>query len=207
MDRYSFALSASLLLAFTPPALAASSTDLSITGTITPSSCTPSLSDGGIVDHGKLTSKNLDAQLPTRLPSGELTLQVDCEGPTLFTLTTLDNHAGTSAVIAAYHGLGTVNDDQNLGSVGFGIFEPQADDTPVITIMSRNNGVSWGPSSYLGHAALTAFANPSDPRTPIAVQRLNARLRASTIIVPAKDLTVLDEVPIDGHVTMQITYR
>lgn len=206
MDRCSFAISTTLLLACAPAVLAAGTTDLSVSGTITPSSCTPSLSGGGIIDHGKLTSKNLDQQLPTRLPPGDLHLQVDCEGPTLFTLTTLDNRAGTSAVIAAYHGLGTVNDDQNLGSVGFGIFEPQADSNPVVTIMSRNNGASWGPSSYLGHAALTAFATPGDPHTPIALQHLSARLRANTIIAPATDLTLLDELPIDGHVTMQITY-
>lgn len=206
MDRCSFAFSTALLLACTQAAQAASTTDLSVSGSITPSSCTPSLSNGGIVDHGKLTSKNLDSQLPTRLPPGDLQLEVDCEGPTLFTLTTLDNRAGTSAVIAAYHGLGTVNDDQKLGSVGFGIFEAQADNSAVVTIMSRNNGASWGPSSYLGHAALTAFATPDDPYTPIALQHLSARLRASTIIAPATDLTLLDELPIDGHVTMQITY-
>lgn len=206
MERCALALSTTVLLACTSAAMAASSTDLSVTGTITPSSCTPSLSDGGIVDHGKLTSKDLDQTLPTRLPTGELQLQVDCEGPTHFTLTTLDNRAGTSAVNPAYHGLGTVNDDQKLGSVGFGIFEPQADGNTVVTIMSRDNGSSWGPSSYLGHAGWTAFAAPADPRTPIALQHLSARLRAFTIIAPASDLTLLDELPIDGHATVQITY-
>jgi len=206
MDRYSFALSTSLLLGFTSAALAASSTDLSVIGAITPSSCTPSLSDGGIVDHGKLTSKDLDQTLPTRLPVGEMLLQVDCEGPTSYTLTTIDNRAGTSVINPNYHGLGTVNDDQNLGSVGFGIFEPQADGNSVVTIMSRDNGASWGASSYLGHAGWTAFAAPGDPRTPIAVQHLSARLRAFTIIAPASDLTLLDELPIDGHATVQITY-
>jgi hypothetical protein len=133
-------------------------------------------------------------------------LQIDCEGPTNFTLTVIDNRAGTSAVNQAYHGLGTVNDDQKLGSVGFGIFEPQADGNTVLTIMSRDNGSSWGLSTYLGHAGLTAFATPDDPRTPIALQHLSARLRAVTIIAPASGLTLLDELPIDGHATLQITY-
>jgi len=206
MERCSLALSTALLLAVAPAALAASNTDLSVTGIITPSSCTPTLSDGGIVDHGKLTSKDLDQAMPTRLPVGEMQLQVDCEAPTNFTLTTIDNRAGTSVINPAYHGLGTVNENEMLGSVGFGIFEPQADGNPVITIMSRDNGSSWGASTYLGHAGWTAFAAPSDPHTPIALQNLSARLRAFTIIAPAKDLTVLDELPIDGHATVQITY-
>ena len=93
-----------------------------------------------------------------------------------------------------------------IARVGAQISADLADSNPVVTIMSRNNGASWGPSSYLGHAALTAFATPGDPHTPIALQHLSARLRANTIIAPATDLTLLDELPIDGHVTMQITY-
>ncbi|HWT67604.1 MAG TPA: DUF1120 domain-containing protein [Pseudomonas sp.] len=199
-------LPAVLMLAGTSSALAASSTDLSVTGTITPSACAPTLSDGGIIDHGKLTARDLDPSLPTRLPAGEMQLQVHCEGATFFTLTTVDNRAGTSAVKPEYHGLGMVNDDQKLGSVGFGVFDPQADSTPVLTIMSRDGGDTWAPSSYLGHAGLTSFAAPGDPRTPIAIKDLNARLRAFTIIAPASDLTLLDELPIDGHATLQLKY-
>ena len=47
MDRCSFAISTTLLLACAPAVLAAGTTDLSVSGTITPSSCTPSLSGGG----------------------------------------------------------------------------------------------------------------------------------------------------------------
>ncbi|RKS18652.1 uncharacterized protein DUF1120 [Pseudomonas sp. WPR_5_2] len=206
MNRRLSLLTAALLLTGTSSTFAASSTDLTVTGTITPSACAPTLSDGGIVDHGKLTAKDLDPLLPTRLPAGEMQLQVHCEGATFFTLTTVDNRAGTSAINPAFHGLGVVNDDQKLGSVAFGVFEPQADSVPVLTIMSRDGGASWAPSSYLGHAGLTSFAAPGDPRTPIAIKDLNARLRAFTIIAPASDLTLLDELPIDGHATMQLKY-
>lgn len=206
MDRCSIALLAPLLIACAPAAFAASSTDLSVTGVITPSACAPVLSDGGIIDHGKLTARDLDPLLPTRLPAGEMQLEVHCEAPTFFTLTTLDNRAGTSAINPAFHGLGIVNDDQKLGSVAFGVFEPQADSQAALTIMSRDGGASWRPSSYLGHAALTSFAAPGDPRTPIAIKDLNARLRAFTIIAPAGDLSLADELPIDGHATLQLKY-
>ncbi len=206
MHRLTSCTLALLLTTAAPAALAASSTDLSVTGSITPSSCIPSLSNEGVVDHGKLTVKDLDLSLPTRLQTGEMQLLVQCEGETLFTLTTVDNRAGSSAINPVFHGLGMVNDDQKLGSVSFGLFEPIADAVAVQTIMSRDGGASWGASSYLGHAALTAFAAPSDPRTPIAIQDLSARLRAFTIIAPADSLTLLDEVPIDGQVTLQLKY-
>lgn len=206
MDRYSVALLAPLLIACAPVAFAASSTDLSVTGTITPSACAPTLSNGGIVDHGKVSARDLDPLLPTRLPVGEMQLEVHCEGATFFTLTTEDNRAGSSAINPDFHGLGTVNGDQKLGSVAFGVFEPQADSQPVQTIMSRDGGNTWGASSYLGHAGLTSFAAPGDSSSPIAIKDLSARLRAFTIIAPASELTLVDELPIDGHATLQLKY-
>lgn len=199
-------LGTALLLSATSSAFAASSTDLTVTGTITPSACAPTLSDGGIVDHGKLTARDLDPLQPTRLPAGEMQLEVHCEGSTFFTLTTVDNRAGTSAIKEEYHGLGVVNEDQKLGSVSFGVFDPQADGRSVLTIISRDNGASWRASTYLGHAGMTSFAAPGDPHTPIAIKDLNARLRAFTIIAPADDLTLVDELPIDGHATLQLKY-
>lgn len=206
MERCSLALLAPLLLACAPSALAASSTHLSVTGLITPSACTPDLSGGGLVDHGKVTVKDLNGEQPTRLPTGTLFLNVNCEAATLFTLTTLDNREGSSAIHPAHHGLGVVNDDQNLGSVALGLFDTVADGNPVRTIMSNNDGASWRVSSYLGHAGLTAFAALTDLSTPIAIKDLHARLTAFTTIVRANDLTLTDEVPIDGHITVQLNY-
>lgn len=206
MEKTTPAALALLLAACAPGAFAASNTDLSVKGIITPASCTPSLSDGGIVDHGKLTAKDLHPDKPTSLQTGEMLLEVKCEGPTFFTLTTEDSRQGSSAINPAHHGLGVVNDDQKLGSVAFGLFDPVADNMPVQTILSRDGGATWYPSSYLGHAALTAFASPGGPMTPMALENLSARLRAFTIIVPASDLTLLDEIPIDGLAVMQLKY-
>lgn len=196
-----------LLLAICAPGVyAASSTDVSVSGVITPSSCTPSLSDDGVIDHGKMTSKDLQAAKPTLLDPAEMRVEVNCEGETFFTLTTVDNRAGTSAINPAHHGLGTTSDNEKLGSVALSLFDPIADDKPVTVITSRNGGANWFATPYLGHEALTSFAAAGGPNTPIAIKDLRARLRAFTIIVPSEDLTVVDEVPIDGELTLQLTY-
>ena len=207
MERCSRTLLTTLLITCAPAALAASNTELSVTGTIMPGACAPVLSNGGVIGHGKVTARDLDPLMPTRLPAGEMQLQVHCEGTTYFTLTTLDNREGSSAINPAFHGLGLVNDTEKLGSVAFGLFEPLADSRPVQTILSRDGGGTWAVSSYLGHAGLTAFAAPGGPpHFPVAMRDLNARLRAFTIIAPTNDLTVLDELPIDGHATLQLEY-
>lgn len=206
MDRYTPCLVASLLIACAPVTFADSSTHLDVAGSITPSSCTPTLSSDGIVDHGKLTVKDLNPEQPTHLETGTLMLEVSCEGASYFTLTTVDNRPGTSAIHPASHGLGTVNDEQLLGSAAFSLFDAVADTQPVRVILSTNGGSTWRASSYLGHAGITAFAAPADLHTPIAIKVLNARLSAFTTLVPAKDLTLLDEVPIDGSATLQVKY-
>lgn len=207
MDRYTPPLVATLLIACSPGVFAASTTDLSVSGTITPSSCTPSLSSNGIVDHGKLTVKDLDPNQPTRLETANLQLEVTCEAATLFTLTTIDNRAGTSAIRPSSHGLGMTDDEQLLGSVAFSVLEPIADTVAVKTILSTNGGASWRDSTYLGHMGMTAFASPDDPYIPIAIKVLNARLSAFTTLVPGNELTLVDEVPIDGHATLQLKYQ
>nr|WP_314528591.1 DUF1120 domain-containing protein [uncultured Pseudomonas sp.] len=64
------------LLASTGHAVAASSVDLSVKGSITPSACMPSMSSSGTVDYGKLSAKDLNADKVTRLPSEYLQLRV-----------------------------------------------------------------------------------------------------------------------------------
>ncbi|MDO9347200.1 MAG: DUF1120 domain-containing protein, partial [Pseudomonas sp.] len=60
-------LVATLLLVGATQAIAASSVDLAVKGLITPSSCTPTLSNGGAVDYGKLSAKDLNADSKTPL--------------------------------------------------------------------------------------------------------------------------------------------
>ena len=75
IKKYFAALSATALIGVAPYALAASSTDLTVTGIITPNACTPTLSGGGIVDHGKFSAKDLNAgHETTALPTETLQL-------------------------------------------------------------------------------------------------------------------------------------
>ncbi|WP_330220783.1 DUF1120 domain-containing protein [Pseudomonas frederiksbergensis] len=69
MKKCFAALSTTALISLAPYALAASSTDLTVTGTITPSACTPSLSGNGVVDYGKISARDLnqDTSTPSKI--------------------------------------------------------------------------------------------------------------------------------------------
>lgn len=206
MNKSLALLSTALALATASPAFAASSVDLTVKGSITPNACDTMISSGGVIDHGKLTAGDLRQDANTGLPQQSLLLSVRCEGPTLFTFNTIDNRDGTSAVHDSLHGLGMINDNEKLGSVAFWLVSPVADSVPVRTIVSSNGGASWSPSPTLNHLLKTAIASTGDLSGPIAVKDFDARINVATMIARADGLTLTDEVPIDGHVTLQLTY-
>ena len=74
-------LAASVLLLHSANTLAASSVDLTVKGLIVPSACTPSLSGGGVIDHGKISAKDLKPDNPTVIGNHTLILAVNCDAP------------------------------------------------------------------------------------------------------------------------------
>lgn len=205
MDRYSPAMLASLLLANVPTALAASQAELSVTGVITPKACTLELSDGGTIDHGKVTARDLNPDRHTLLPPHTLHLSMRCEGPTFFALTTIDNRDGT-AVIPNHHGLGTTPNGENLGSVSLTLSNPVADNTAVRTIISLDGGTTWAAGTQLGHLNLLAVAAQDNTTQPMAVAAFDSDIVLYTRIARADGLTLTDEAPVNGHATLEVRY-
>jgi len=199
-------LLAALLLSESALASPASATDLNIRGRITPSACQPSLTNGGAIDHGKLAAKDLNVEDITILPQHRLQLSLHCEGATLLAMTTVDNRAGSSTV-PSLHGLGLINGTEKLGYLALSLVDPVSDSGPMRTIMSTNNGATWRSGSNLTHAALLAVTGANNPsNVPAAITTLDAVVVYYTYIAPAKTLTLTEEVPIDGHATLQVKY-
>lgn len=57
-------LAASAMLAMSPALVSAQSVDLTITGSVVPTSCTPSLSGGGVVGLGRHSASTLARNCP-----------------------------------------------------------------------------------------------------------------------------------------------
>ena len=199
-------LAAALLFVGANPVFAGSNTDLTVSGTITPSACKLMISDGGEVDYGKMSTKQLNQNQHTLLPSQTLDFKVECEGPTVFMMTTIDNQSGTSSNHESWHGLGTTADGENLGGSGFRLLNPMADNVAALIITSLDGGATWQPSPQLSHMVLTAVALSSAPAAPMAVENFTAQIELDTHIAPAAGLTVNDDVPLKGSATLQVKY-
>ncbi|MCS4246939.1 DUF1120 domain-containing protein [Pseudomonas sp. BIGb0164] len=194
------------LLASTGQALAASSVDLSVQGSITPSACAPALNNGGVVDFGKLSAKDLRPDQPTYLPRQNLQMTVTCDASTLFAVALKDNRAGSESNQDYYNfGLGLINDTEKLGYFTVAMSGPVADDVNVRGIASFDGGVTWERESALVDDGLTSFAD-MNTLAPVPVQRLVTDLQVAGAIAPSQGLTLTNEVPLDGSVTLTVRY-
>ncbi|RQO52461.1 DUF1120 domain-containing protein [Pseudomonas sp. KBW05] len=195
-----------LLAASSATAVAASSVDLTVKGLITPSACTPALSNGGTVDYGKISAKDLNIDRVTFLPVQSLQLTVTCDAATLMALDADDNRAGSNhGNDMMEFGLGLINDTEKLGAMTLRLSSPIADGVAVKAIGSEDGGVTWFTEPYLMPENLISVANTSAD-APIPVQVLTSEMYVSPKIAPASGLTLTNEAAIDGSVTITVRY-
>lgn len=199
-------LIASLTLIGAGSAFAASSTDLTVRGLITPSACTPSLSNGGKFEVGKISAKDLKANDYTVLGDHVTQLTVTCEGATLMAIEPKDNRAGSEAMGSpGYFGLGLINGSEKLGSVSAFLEKVFADGIPSRATDSRDGGTTWDRHRLIGPDRITSVADTAT-YTPIPVRTLEAQMTLTAVIAPASGLTLTEEVPIDGSITLTVRY-
>lgn len=205
MKNYLTALSTTALISLAPHALAASSTDLSVTGSITPSACTVSLSNGGSIDIGKVSAKDLNLTSSTEVSRDPLQLTLACESATMVALNSIDNKEGTGSSLGGF-GLGLTNAGEKLGFVYLTIRQTIADAQVAQSIGSEDAGANWSRQNNLNKYSLLSVGTPADMTTPIPVKDVTIDIDVSTLIARADSLTLTDEVTLDGSATIEVKY-
>ncbi|MBC3300739.1 DUF1120 domain-containing protein [Pseudomonas sp. SWRI18] len=189
------------------PAFSASNAEVTVTGTITPNACTPTLSDNGIVDHGRVPARSLNQYEFSDLPSRTLDLSVSCNEPVLYVLIGVDNRADSSVGPGFYYGLGTNihAPTERLGSVSLALRDVIGDGKPVLVLASSNQGLTWFPESNAYPDNYMGFAHPGT-LVPDPHRLITATLHIDTSINAAAYLTLNQEVPLDGSIVLDLRY-
>ncbi|APC15811.1 hypothetical protein BLL42_08725 [Pseudomonas frederiksbergensis] len=209
------ALAAVVLIAQAPCTLAASAVDLTVTGRITPLACTPSLSNNGLVDYGKISRQYLSVDKRTQLRDQTLDLNLQCDAPARFALLMRDNRDGSAIVNSEiYYGLNRDSSGNKIGlySLNFDPANTVVDGWPqVYRTDSTTGGVAWsssnsrsipiGARSYLG---FTDVAGSS--AGPIGIRSLTSRVTVETVIAPTSELDLSADVQLDGAATLDVVY-
>lgn len=205
MKKYFAALSTTALICVAPYALAASSTDLTVKGTITPAACMPTLSDGGDIDHGKISASDLNRDRFTVIGVHQLQLTVACDAANKFALNAIDRKPGTSDRPDQF-GLGLTNAGEKLGRVEIEIKGAVADGKRGYAIYSDNDGATWRQAQHIDPGNLVSVSDALYGFIPSAVKDVTMDLQIKSIITRADRLTLTDEVKIDGLATFEMKY-
>lgn len=192
------------------------SRELRLLAHFAPAACTPTLSNGGHVELGKLSVSDLSMDKDTALAPRALSLSVICDGPTAFAVRMQDNRQGSATGIAdeSAYGLGLDARQQKIGRYRL-LFDPSritADSLgPVFSTDSASGGLPWssasariaavGANRYLGFSATSGSTSG-----PSAIQNLNATLSLEAVIAPLGSLDLGNEVRLDGSGTLEIIY-
>jgi type 1 fimbria pilin len=202
MKKYFAALTTTALISAAPFALAASSTDLTVTGIITPVACTPSFTGGGDIDIGKISSGDLNQDINTLVGSDPIQLVVNCDAATKFALNPIDNQPGTS--IGDWFGLGLTPDDEKLGFFFPKVVQVKEGATALDAIKSNDGGTTWVKAGD-AQAYLLSFTNASGS-LPIDAKNVTFEFEVDTYISRADQLNLKNEVTIDGSATFEVKY-
>ncbi|RDS91332.1 DUF1120 domain-containing protein [Pseudomonas fluorescens] len=199
------AAATSLMLLTCATAHAASTVDLTVKGLIVPSACTPNLSGGGVIDHGKISAKDLRPDNPTNIGNNIMTLAVVCDGATSFALNAIDNRSD-SATVSSVFGLGFINGTQKLGWFSLMLQNAVADGQQMKTIASGDGGNTWYEEKFWDPNLYMSVSNADDITQPTPAKELVVELAVATSIARTDGLDLSNEVTLDGSATLEVKY-
>ena len=193
-------------------AFSASSVDLTVKGLITPAACMPLMSNGGLVDHGKISAKDLHPTGNTVLPDASLQLSINCEAATLVAIKGTDNRAGTSAepsFALPNYGLGLASGDQKIGWYLLKMTNTTADDV-LRDVIESADGQTWmdAPANTVWQPNWMRTVNGASNTAPVPLllTTLKTDVVISTTLRSQRDLPIAEEILIDGSATLDIVY-
>lgn len=209
-------LAAALLAVAAPVAMAQSTADIAISGTLVPGACTITLGNGGVADIGQIPTSALSSSGPTLRPRVTVPTHVVCTGPTVIALTATDNRAATlgpdfGATPMAY-GMGLTTAGKPIGGFHLVMANPMVDGAPssvvesydLVTWIPLTPSAYWRKNNDVTTARYRAFGVPS--ARPVAVTTASFDLQVEPGIDTLPALALTTDAPVDGSATLEIIY-
>jgi len=218
MKRIKLSAATVLLIATTNVMAAGPTATLQVKGTITPAACTPTLSNGGIVDFGTTSSAEItDSKL--ELQPKNVQLQISCTAPTKLEFNIIDNRADSAtsdvhskwsgAATVSNMGLGKTSDGKKIGTYVIATDEAktQIDDSQgdlVWHYTSSSIWDVWGDASINVSSTTISVAHPGESK-PAAFTDATIDLNVYPILSnEMKDITEIQNL--DGNATLNFNY-
>jgi len=202
MKRLPPSLLASTLLLSAGHVLAG--TDLSVTGHIQSGACNLTLSNGGTIDLGTLSRKDLKENEETYRWRRDVTLALDCQTPTKVAIKSINNRENAYGA----YGLGSTG---SKGWFTFFPFERVGDGKPLVHLRRPDGLPYWQTTGdtisawSMSSSSLNSWAEEGET-LPQAFRTIRSTLRFTVILPPARDLDLSQEIALDGSATLELVY-
>jgi hypothetical protein len=191
------------------------SREITLRARFAPTACKVELSNGGLVDFGRLTKNDLNADKNTPLPPKDLTLRVDCDAPKAFALVMHDNRPGSAPVNSEiYYGLDLDHRSNKIGLYSLNVDPANASADSFARLYqtySTTQGDAWSTSSsnpipfaQRSHLGFTDRAGST--AGPALIQNLTTTVTVEAVIAPTNSLDLSSAVHLDGSGTIEILY-
>lgn len=198
-----------LALAGAAPSAFAQSTDLSVTGSILPGACTVELGGGGIAFLGNMSAQDLNADAPTELEPVKVPVSVACEAAARFSFRAID-HVPWPDV--HFYSLGMTPAEEPIGTAILRLVDGVLDTGIGYGTVRTDGSDNWTPAlnttgMELQQNTVRGFAAEEHVTTgPAMTRTLQANLQVDASIFPTDELTLTEDVAINGNVTLSLVY-
>ncbi|NUU00908.1 DUF1120 domain-containing protein [Herbaspirillum robiniae] len=200
-------------------AQSASSVPMEVSATMTPAACTPMLSGGGVADYGLMNADILKTGQITALPPLSMVFSVNCDAAAKFSVIVIDNRTASvvPGIVAAGSGNGALGDDYNFGlgsaagrnvggyAIRFVSGSYTGDYQPA-TLMASPDGNSWNGAANSMASKRLQYAWGNGGNTTQAYKALSGSLSVLPYINKPENLTLSQEIVLDGSATLELHY-
>lgn len=223
-------LSALSLALLGSAAHAADTATLKVAGKLTNAACTPTMSDAGVADYGKIYLGNLSATETNQLGHKNITLTLNCTAATKMAWRLSENRPGTRAfgievanadisgaatdTVPRINGLGKTAGNVKIGGWALYVDLPNLKANGAVVDMVEGNGTltqAWKKSTT---GAITNDAGDliwysvatTGSVDPLAITEAVFPLVVSAAIQNTTTLAITDDTPLDGEATITLGY-
>lgn len=190
------------------------SVELKVTGTLTNSTCTPAIDDGGVIDMGHVPVKNMEAENTLGYKSisfqhKKVDVTITCSTDMLVAYDLTDNKSGTvPSSFANYmgaYGFGKTTDEKDIGLYQLNYSKATIDGVEGSSIYTNDSGNSWKKSTLMDPNNRYSFGK-KDQLTPSAGKVF--KLTMDTAYYFEKEVvdSMQDDIPFEGSATFTLVY-
>lgn len=227
-------LTGACLLALANYSQAGDSVDLKVTGKLLTGSCTPTLSNGGVVDFGHIPLNNLNKTTVNQLGFKTTELSITCTSDMKMAWTILDNHHDSVAATVTpnadasgaemfsadneKYGLGKTAGGVQIGAYGVrvtSVYYNALTGKELYTDSVSNNyidpNVVWktvsNSGAYMRSDGSRALTQATSTETvPVAAKDFKYVLCVSAAVNGTDTLAITDNTDLDGSATISLVY-